>query len=401
VLFTAWHGSPERSGIAVLSPDGRVSTLLSGGTQPRFAQPGYLLFAVDNALRAVRFDPVTLSVTGQPVTVVEGIGMTTQGGAHYAVGANGSLVYATGNNLPRTLVWVDRQGHEEAINAPARDYVYARLSPDGTRIALDARDQESDIWIWDLKRETLQRLTTDPGLDRLPVWSADGARIAFMAHRGNAPDDIYWQAADGSGVPERLGSSAGGRAPESFTPDGRYLLFSAPLNPPYDVGLLSLDGERRESMLVATRFNESNGVVSPDGRWLAYQSDESGPTEIYVSPFPNVGLGKRPVSNGGGSRPLWSKDGRELFYFAPAAGVGTIMAVPVVSGTTLSLGKPEAITKARYFFSGLAGRHYDVSPDGKRLLLLKEAEGAGGERPDPEIHIVLNWTEELKEKVRR
>jgi serine/threonine-protein kinase len=183
VLFTVRNGSPERARIAVVSAsDGRV-TMLIGGTYPRFARSGHLLFALAGTVRAVRFDAARLAVVGDPVAVVDDVGVTPLGGAQYALGADGALVYATAGArlLSRTLVWVDRQGREEAINAPPRAYAYVRLSPDGSRIALDVRDQQTDIWIWDLNRKTLQNLTLDPGLDRLPVWTPDGARVAFSS----------------------------------------------------------------------------------------------------------------------------------------------------------------------------------------------------------------------------
>jgi serine/threonine-protein kinase len=302
----------------------------------------------------------------------------------------------SGTIPPRTLFWVDRQGRQTAINVPPRAYTYARLSPDGTRVALDARDQQNDIWIWDLARETLQRLTTDPGLNRIPVWSLDGKRVAYSAERDGQPEGIYWQAADGSGTVEKLSVTSTQQGPSSFAPDGT-LVFVTPLNPPFDLGMLTPGSPRREEMLLKSTFNEINGEVSPDGRWLAYESNEGSGAQIYLAAFPDVTSRKLAVSTGQGTRPLWSHDGRELFYYVAP---DTIMAVTVSPGPSPVLGKPVPVVKGPYAVPGNTGRHYDVSPDGRRFLLLKDVEATGSGRPAPtEIHLVQNWLQELERVV--
>ena len=297
--------------------------------------------------------------------------------------------------MQRTLVWVDREGREEPINVPPRAYTYARLAPDGTRVALDSRDEENDIWIWDLSRETLQRLTFDPGLNRLPLWTPDSQRVAFTAQR-DGTENIYWQAADGSGSAEPLSEGETLRGPKSFTPDTTRLVFTQPLAPPYDIGVITIDGDRQVEMLLETSFSETNGELSPDGEWLAYESTESGQSEIYLRPLPDVQTSRQQVSTGGGSRPLWSRDGRELFYYVEP---GTIMAVPIGSGTELALGRPEVIIQGSYATPLNTGRHYDVSPDGQRFLLLRDAGDTREDVASPQIILVQNWFEELKDRV--
>ena len=349
VLFTSWGGSLERARIAVVSlPSGDVHRLLDG-TSPRFSPTGHILFAAaDRTLRAVGFDVRRLQVTGNPVTVVERVGIERTSGADFALADDGTLVYATETSMfmtPRTLVWVDRAGHEDPINVPFRGYTSARLSPDGTRVALDVREgQQNGIWIWDIARHTLQQLN-DPQ-SRGPVWAPDGKRIAFTEeHEG--VQSIYWQASDGSGTMERLSSGAQVQIPMSFSRNGTDLIFGTPTTPPYDLGVITLGASRTATMLLHSKASEMNGVISTDGHWLAYESDESSRSEIYVRPFPNVETKRIQVSTGGGTRPLWSPTGRELFYYVAP---DTIMAVSVRLGADITLGNPQQVVKGPYAF---------------------------------------------------
>jgi serine/threonine protein kinase/Tol biopolymer transport system component len=397
--------------IAVLElRTGRVKVLVQGGTNPQYVASGHLVYAAGGVLRAVPFDADHLEVRGSPVPIADHVA-TKQGGgafpsASFAVAESGTLAYRRGEgqglNPLRTLVWVDRHGHEEALGVPPRTYAYGRLSPDGAKLALDIRDQESDIWVWDLARHgPLTRLTFDPGVNRGGVWSPDGRRIAFSAER-DGTENIYWQAADGAGTPERLTDRPNPQTPNSFTPDGR-ILFSEPSNTPFDVGMINFTGERRADLLLHGPQSENNPEVSPDGKWLAYESDESTQAEVYVRPFPNVDGGRWQVSNGGGTRPAWSRSGRELFYDVAVQGGSTakIMAVPVNLGTTLTFGAPQVVVDGRYL-TPQAGRTYDVSLDGKRFLMIKDATPASTSGPPPppsQLVVVLNWMEELKARV--
>jgi serine/threonine-protein kinase len=400
VIFTAWNGTVERSRIVALAfATGQVSEIVRGGSHPHLSSWGHLVYAVGVTLNAVRFNTARLAAVGDPAPLIEGVSFTPYGAAQYALAGDGSLIYVKGGlsgpiSQRRTLVWVDRQGREEAINVPPRLFAYARLSPDGTRVALDARDQENDIWIWDLVRGGLQRLTNDPGRNRMPIWTPDGTRVAFTAEREGV-ESVYWQKADGTGVPERLSIGQTAQGPESFSPDGTRLVFTTPLDAPiHHLGLLSLAGERAAEMLLNTNVNVTNAEVSPDGHWLAYESNESGQAEVYLAPFPDVKAQKRPVSTSGGTRPLWSRDGRELFYYVVP---DTIMAVPVRLGTDVVLGKPQVVLKGGFAAAAYIGRHYDVSLDGKRFLLLKDAEPA--KSAPPEVILVQHWDEELKAKL--
>ena len=246
--------------------------------------------------------------------------------------------------------------------------------------------------IWDLARETLTRLTFDPGLNRGPVWTPDGRRVAFSAARDGI-EAIFWQPADGSGSSELLTRGDDIRLPGSFSPDGTKLLFMQPANAPYNIGVVSLTSERKAEMILNEEFSEGNGAMSPNGRWIAYESNESGRNEVYVRPFPEVNTGRWQISTDGGTRPLSARNGRELFYYVLP---GVVMTVPVVDGVSFAAGAPKVVFKWTYL-APFAGLMYDVSPDGRRFLMLKNAES--GDAPPPQLVVVENWFDELKRLV--
>jgi serine/threonine-protein kinase len=414
VLFTiTTAGSGDSAQVAVLDlKTGQRKTLVRGGSDAVYLDPsatstgsrqagsgqaGYLVYASAGTLRAVRFDPARLEVLSDPVPVLEQVTTLGTGAADFRVSQNGTLVYVPGTSnggITRSLVWVNRQGREEPINAPPRGYTAARLSPDGTRVALEIRDQENDIWIWDLGRQTLTRLTFDPRVDSYPLWTPDGKRIVFGSDRAGA-SSVYWQAADGTGTVERLITSPSGVLPTSIAPDAKSLVVQE-ANPKTstDVMLLALEGTRRIEPLVQTTFSELGGQISPDGHWLAYYSNESGRPEVYVRPFPKVEGGRWQISTGGGSRPAWSAAGRELFFLQGLA----MMAVAVQTAPTFSAGNPSKLFDGQWFLPGLA-RPYDVSRDGQRFLMIKDATNGGPSGASPTITVVLNWFEELKARV--
>jgi serine/threonine-protein kinase len=374
---------------------GERKVILRGGTNPRFASTGHLIYGYAGALRAVAFDVRRLAATSDPVPLVDDVVTKVTGVTNFGVGQNGTLAYVSGSadNQQRILVWVDRDGKEEPIvGAPTRAYVYPRISPDGRKVALDIRDQENDIWMWDAERRTLTRLTFDPGLNRGVAWSTDGTRIAF-SRAGENGESIYWQPPDGAGTPEPLttGDPSRPQVPYSFSPDGR-LLFGEPGAPPHDLYFVDMRNRQKVALLTAPH-DEFNAEVSPDGRWLAYQSNESGRDEIYVRPFPNVSApGRWQVSPDGGTGPVWSRDGRELFYLVQAT--GQLVSVPVQAmGASFVAGTPQPLFEGSYF-RGPGGRSFDVSPDGKRFLMIRPESNKA--LPSPQIVVVLNWFNELR-----
>jgi serine/threonine-protein kinase len=399
VLFSVVSGGQTAANaqLAVLDlASGTQKVVLSAASSGKYASSGHLVYGISGTLRAVPFDLDTLTVRGTAVPVIERVVTKINGSTNFALAADGSLVYETGDSAgaaERILAWVDRQGREEPLEVPKRAYTYPRISADGTRIALDIRDQENDIWLWDVVRRTMTRLTFDMGLNRGVVWMPDGKRLVFSAER-DGPESLFSQAADGSGSPERLTTAQPGRpqVPYTVTPDGARVLFGEPGQPPYDLHQLELGTDRKVTPLLNATYNEQNADMSPDGRWVAYQSSESGADEIYIRPFPNVSAGRWQISTGGGTRPAWARNGREIFYLKSD---GTLIAVPIESGgERLVVGVGKALFQGPYF-RGQTGRTYDVSSDGQRFLMIRNAATTMEQRPT-QIVVVLNFFEELK-----
>jgi len=395
VLFTI-VGTSGQTDVAVVDVQtGQRHVVVRGASHARFVHTGHLIYASNGGLRAVGFDLDRLETVGAPVSVLDAIVTTPSGAANFSISDTGTLAYVAGGPqaMLRTLVWRDRLGREVPINAEPRAYVYPRLSPDGTRVALEVRDQENDIWILDVARETLRRLTFGPFVEQFPVWTHDGRRVIYASARGG-PRNLFWQAADGSGGVERLSDQAAFHTPAALSPDESQLVtVESASNTGPDIKLMDL-AEQRSRVLIGTPFSESNPELSPDGRFFAYQSNESGQPEIYVRRFPNAD-GQRMISSGGGMRPLWSPTGKEVFY---TSGANAVMSVAVDTRTEFTYATPRKVFEGHYYFGagGVAARTYDVSRDGQRFLMIKPVpEAEESER----IIIVQNWLEELKRLV--
>jgi eukaryotic-like serine/threonine-protein kinase len=407
VLFTiATMGGPDAVQVAVLDlTTGMTKVVVPSGSHAHYVasgrdsakreqrEGGHLVYTAGGTLRAVPFDVARLETRGTPVTVLPRLVRKGLGGGEFVVASDGTLAYVDAPDFMAaaqvvvTMVWVDRQGREEPLPAPPRPYAQPRLSPDGTRVAVALGDEERDIWVWDLRRQSITKLTFGPGSKFFPVWMPDGRRVLFG--RPGAP--LSWQPADGSGPAEELSAEPGAAMlPSGVTPDGTRVLFSLGGR---DQMMLTLDRTRRVQPLIQTPSNERNGVVSSDGRWLAYESNSSGRFEIYVRPFPEVDTGQWLISTGGGTRPLWSPNGTELFYVAPDGALMAVRADP--RGNVWSAGSPSKVLEGAYATVGPAsGRTYDVSADGKRFLVLKRAPAT--DATTPKIIVVQHWFEELK-----
>ncbi len=418
LLFVAGGGAANwtNAKVAVQSVEtGERRDLIQGGTHSRYApsgptsrigrdsgrQAGHLVYAQGGILMAVPFDLERLEVTGAAVPVVEGVLESPSSGAsQYSFSATGSLVYVPGpvQAGQRRLVWVNRHGVEQPLASPARAYRYPRLSPDGRRVAATIDEQETQVWIYDLARETLTRLTFEGNTNYTSAWTPDGKRIAFISNR-EGPQNVFWQLADGSGSLERLTTSEYVNSPSSWSPDGQLLAF-VEVNPTtgFDIWVLRLGNAstplgagRKAQPFLRTPFTESAPRFSPDGRWLAYISDESGRWEIYVQPYPGPG-GKWLISTEGGTEPVWNPNGRELFYRSG----DRMMAVEIATQSSFSAGKPKVLFEGKYLPTPITFPNYDVAPDGQRFLMLKASEQ---EAAATQINVVLNWFEELNRRV--
>jgi Tol biopolymer transport system component/predicted Ser/Thr protein kinase len=386
-----YFGTKVSIAAAPLNGGGAEKDLIAGGTSPRLTPTGYLIYAQGGTLFGVPFDSKQLAVVGASKSVVEGVRESMFGAAQYAFSASGTLVYVPGGlqGPASRLVWVDRKGNEQPIPAAAHAYSFPKLSPDEKRIGVTIAEPESEVWFYDVARDALSRGTFG-GTNTGTVWSPDGKMFSFQSGRAG-PQNIFWQAVDGSGVAERLTTSQSIDAVGSWSPDGQRLAYiRIDQETGYDIWDARLD-DKRPRVLVKTPYNETAPRISPDGRWLTYASDESGRWEVYVQPYPGPG-GKWQVSTEGGTEPVWNPTGRELFYRAG----NRMMAAAVTLQPGFSASKPERLFEGPWLPTPVTFPNYDVSRDGQRFLMLKAAgEDEGGRQ----IVVVQNWLEELKRRM--
>ena len=326
--------------------------------------------------------------------MVEGVAQSpVTGAAQYSISKTGSLVYVSGGlqGTQRKLVWLSRDGKEEPVPAPARAYQNPRLSPDGRRIAVSVVDQGTQAWLYDLSSDTLRRLTFEGKVNNFPSWTPDGKHLAFASDKAGF-SDIFWQLADGAGGFEQL-TNLEYAHPNSWSPDGQLLAFvQGTATKGYGIWVLRM-ADRKAQPLLQTAIDETAPRFSPDGHWLAYASDESGRSEVFIQPYPGPG-GKWQISTEGGTEPMWNPNGRELFYRSG----DKMMAVDITTQPPFSAGKPRMLFSGPYLPDWTAlGTNYDISPDGRRFLMVKPVDS-----PDAgpaQINVVLNWFEELKHRV--
>jgi serine/threonine-protein kinase len=361
---------------------GEQRVIARGGMSPVYLPTGHVVFARAGVLLAMPFDARRLEATGAPMPVLEGISTNSATGTAQYAAAAGSLAYVPGpvSETRRELVWVDRTGRAQPASAELRAYTDAAISPDGKRFALVIGGANSDVWIYEIARGSLSRLTFAPSLDAAPVWAPDGRHVVFSGIR-NGPMEIRRVPFDGAGPEESLATAGAlnlqGR---SFHPTGRWLA----CDQRGDILILPLEGNRTMQPFVATPFTEMFPAFSPDGRWIAYQSDESGRAEIYVQSFPGPG-GKWQVSTEGGLRPKWSADGSELFFRSG----NRMMAASISPGPAFAAGTP------RVLFTGQYAPPYDVAADGRFLMGRDEAPETA-----PHLSLILNWFEEVTARAR-
>ena len=391
-LYFSQSGKTANNAIVVGSLDSKEKkVLLRATSNPVYAPPGYLLFNKQGTLMAQPFDADRLQLTGEAVPIVQGVQFNLLSArAAFAASNNGVLVYRGGAEAARVrLVWVARDGKESPLSAPAHNYVMPELSPDGQRVAVGIEEEDDQIWLYDLGRDTLTRFTFEGTANVHPIWTPDGKRITFRGE-GNR---LFWQPADGSGGPEALTAGdlrSSNKVPGSWSPDGQELAFTEDAAT-RNIWILPLQDRKPRPYVQSTAF-ETAPMFSPDGHWIAYDSRESGRDEIFVRPYPGPG-GKWQISTDGGTGPVWNPKGHELFYRYG----GKMMAVDIDTRPSFAVGKPRVLFAGPYALSSVPEANYDVSPDGQRFLMLKSSEQ---ERAAPtQINVVLNWFEELMQKV--
>jgi Tol biopolymer transport system component len=377
-LYTVRSPNPERSGVYLKSLDSGESRLVArASSNVNYVQPGYLVYARDGVLEAQPFDVDRATTTGEPSTIAEQIDQFPESGiAAFSVSDGGLLAYRGGGAATSRLLWVDRAGNRLGEVGEAARYRNPRLSPDGTRVAVENSDQlgNRDIWLIDVARGVPGRFTFDPGRDSSPVWSPDGTRIAWLNNK-----TVQLKSSSGSGSIESVSSDF--YIPDDWLPDGTALLCHP--NAPRQILALSLGGTHSSKPVVEGRAITTHGRVSPDGRWIAFTSIESGLYEVYVQSMQSPGV-RWQISVNGGMQPKWRRDGKEIFYLGMD---GALVAVRVNLGALAEIGKPERLFKT--VIEPVTGPYvwheYDVSPDGQRFLV---------NTPEPQtfpLTIVSNW----------
>ena len=396
VLFTAFGTPMEKANIVVLSLETLTQqVLIEGGIFGRYVPTGHLVYARGKSMMAVPFDLASLKVTGPPALVLEDVpAHSSNGNSQFSISDNGALAYipASAWSADRMLVSVDRQGVARPLTDRLKAYGEPTLSPDGRRLAITIGDgnKSSDVWVYELDRDILTRLTSGPTAEFNPRWTPDGERIIFSLER--PVFNLFWKAADGSGAEELLLTSGNDSYPGSVSADGKTLAFAAQNSETrFDVWVLPLEGERQPKPFVQTPSVEYRPAFSPDGHWLAYQSNQSGRDEVYVQAYPGPG-GKIQVSTDGGTEPVWARNGRELFY----RNGSKLLAVQVIkSSPEFVAGKPVQLFEGQYYSSDVYRPAYDVTPDGQRFMMVKVPDGSAPRQ----INVVLNWFEELRRRV--
>ena len=385
LLVTAGQGliAQDTSMIVMLSLDTGEWTSIGPGLQAQFVEPGYIVFHAaavrEGELQAVPFDLARLAVRGDPVSVLGGVFRAeNSGGAYFATAPSGALIFARGGHA-RSLVRVDRAGRRTPITDDRRGFRFPVFSPDGLKIAVTVDPRPSQIWIYDVMRRSGSPLATE-GHNLTPIWARDGTRVFY-----SSKSDIYWRSADGATSEQRLFEMEYPQYPQDWTRDGVLVFTHDHPENRNDLWIMSKGGDRHA--LQATPENQPHAKLSPDDRWIAYTSDESGRSEIHVRPFPNVNDGKWIVSTGGGMTPVWSRDGREIFYMNGTA----MMSVAIDSrGGVFRAAAPTTL------FTGpfeTGSPNFDIAPDGSSFLMVE----ADPDAKPTQVHVILNWSRELQQ----
>jgi len=386
VLFTI-NSSPNDLQVAALSLEtGEQKTLIEDGRQVIYVETGHLIYEQNRTgnLMAVLFDLETLEVTSSPVPVLQGVRQSL-GNVDFALSDQGTLVYVP-TSADSRLAWVNRDGRTQPVTEIQRSFSAPRLSPDGTRLSVSVSDEAgvNNIWIYEIARDILTPFTVEGG--GRAIWSPDGQQLIFASNRAGAGTNLFWMPIDGGAEAKQLTTGEKSQFPTSWSPNG-LVAYVKIIRPHADIMVLPFEGERETETVLATQFDERNAVFSPNGRWLAFTSDRSGQTEVYVKPYPGQG-GIVQISTDGGLEPVWAQSGKELFYRTG----DQMMVVSVQTDTTFKAEKPRLLFEGSYRYNSTGvTSNYDVTADGQQFVMVKEETS--------QIIVVQNWSEELKRLV--
>jgi Tol biopolymer transport system component len=410
VLFTSntHGGNYEDADIEVYSmASGQRKTVQHGGFYARYVPTGHVVYVHEGTLFAVPFNLKRLEVTGQPAPILEGVSAVPgDGSAQFSFSEAGNLVYVAGRGgfQPVSIYWMDRQGKFTPLRETPGDYYNPAFSPDGKRLALEISDgKTADIWVYEWERDTLTRLTFGgEGRNLSPVWTPDGQRITYSFLENAGAVDLYWKRADGTGDALRLTRTQHRKIPASWRPDGKVLAFDQlKTGSSWNTFTMSIEGNEKlgwkpgePKLFLNSPFSEEASAFSPDGRWLAYESNESENFEVYVRPFPGPG-GKWQISTGGGRFPKWSRNGQEIFYRTQDNKI--MVASYAASGDSFRPDKPRLWSPGQ-FTERLGNFNFDLHPDGKRFAVLKSPP-TGETSPVNKVSFIFNFFEELRRKV--
>ena len=405
VLFSVAHGPPPYDWdaaeiVAQSLSSGERRVLHKGGSSARYVPTGHLIYAFGNTLYAAPMDLDAMELTGEPIPVVQGVlGDFADGrGAQYAFSRDGTLIYVPVGVQSTRLAIVDRSGHVQTFSVPGGEFADPRVSPDGRLAAYTAMYPDgADITVYEPGGGAAPSRVTFGGKSRFPIWSADSTRVAFQSTRDGTPS-LYWQLANGNGgTPEQLTTAADGEThtPESFSPDGRHLLFTVQKGGEAAIWTLDLETKKSEPLIAAPGVIYSQPVFSPNGQWIAYQSTETGSNEIFVQPYPPTGAKRQLPHTIDNHHPVWSKDGSEILY---VPGPGRFESVRVTTQPVFGFGPAEALPDLPVNVGPESRRPYDVMPDGSGFLEFVAATNDGAASAN-DIYIVYNWFDELKRLV--
>jgi Tol biopolymer transport system component len=396
ILYTIWVGSEDMRIVAYSLETGKRWDLIESGSYAQYISPGYLVYSLKGDLLAVPFNLKNMKITGNPVPILKGVMMSNWGLTHFSLSNTGSLVYIPGTIMQSNnhIVLVDPEGESESLNFYGGQS--PRFSPDGKQFLITSLRGESGLWIYGLERGTSRRFTEIENKTYWAIWTPDGKRIIFNSTSyGQDAVTLFWKNADGTGPTYPVVNSIYNQQPKCMSKDS-LLVYTEGINPKtgMDIWIVKIEGVSTPRPFLNSRFNETHPALSPNGHWLAYVTDESGREEVFVCSFPEAGS-NLPISTDGGMEPLWSSDGKEL-YFRDITG-DKVMCVSFETEPNLSIGKPVLLFQGNYKgSSGPWGRNYDIHPDGKKFLMIEEEEMKSDVS---QINVVLNWSEELKRLV--